>query len=159
MDELQGGDTSRRLTRRALIRRGAALGGVALWSAPLIRMAVTDREARTMSLAAFPGTCDATLLDDPETVRLICAKNNRGAEAAFEAVVKAECATRCGEGGGCVAPTDVCGVAKGRSGVSVGAVTCTETGDAAGCPDGSYVRGAKEFSCVAVVTCNCECGR
>lgn len=157
MEEIQGG-TGRRLTRRELIARGAVIGGVAVWSTPLIRMAASG-EARNITLAAFPGTCEPTALDDPETVRLVCAKNNRGAESAFNAALKGECTAKCGRGGGCVAPTDVCGLAKGKNAMTVEGLDCTETGNAAGCPDGAYVRGAREFRCSAAVMCNCECGR
>lgn len=150
----------RPITRRDLIKRGAIVGGVAVWGVPLIKLAVSgdDLPTQTLSGAAlvvFPGTCDPTLLDDPSHTRLVCAKSATAAETAFKSAVKAPCAAKCAESTSCASGT-ACNTNK-RTPTTVGAVICVETGNLLGCPLGPYARGSKEFTCVGVVTCNCLC--
>lgn len=153
-------DAGRRLSRRELIRRGAMVGGVAVWGAPLVKMAVANESpAKSLggaTLVAFPDTCDPVLLGDPH-VRLVCAKNNSGAVNSFKAAVKAVCSDKCGESTTCGTST-ACRTNK-RDPATVSGIICTETGNLAGCPVGPYARGSKEFSCLGVVICNCECRR
>lgn len=104
----------------------------------------------------IPPACEPRLLDDPSSSRLVCAPNENRARAAFRAQVRNECGARC-EPQDCA--SDPGCRPKKHTPTSVGEIVCTETGNPAGCPPhAGYVRQAKEFSCVAEVVCNCECG-
>lgn len=158
--QIRNSDRDRGLSRRDLIKRGAIMGGVAVWGVPLIKMAMTDdlptQSLGGATLVVFPGTCEATLLEDPEHTRFVCARNASGAVTAFKTAVKTACTPKCAESTNCAPGTGTCRTNK-RTPTTVGTVTCTETFNPSGCPEGSYARGSKEFLCVGVVTCNCVC--
>lgn len=149
---------SRGLGRRELIKRGAIMAGIAVWGVPLIKMAVTDdlpkQHLGGATLAALSSTCGSTLLEDPTHTRLVCAKSTRTAVTAFEKAVNTACIPKCAESTTC--GTGTCKTPK-RKPATTSEVTCVETFNPDGCPGGAYARGAKEFTCTGVVTCNCAC--
>lgn len=147
------------LTRRNLIKRGAVLGGVAVWAAPLVKLALTDagdKQAQTLGnaqLVAFEAPCGSVNLASPTYTLTVCAKNVNGARSAFTSAATTACATKCGQLGPC---TGTCRKPAGKAGKpSIGAVTCT--GPGADCPSPPYGGGTKEWICSAVVTCPCAC--
>lgn len=157
-----GGETNAesspmRVTRREMIKRGAIIGGVAVWGVPLVKLAVQSDDAPTrLMLAAFPQTCETT--PDVTSTGLVCNTTSSKAAAAFKATLKSFCTSKCAEAAGCAPATPSCVANKRTPYTLIGSVTCTETGNSFGCPaNAGYVRNAKEFTCTAVVQCRCEC--
>ncbi len=156
-DETSTESSPMRVTRREMIKRGAIIGGVAVWGVPLIKMAVQNDDAPTrLTLAAFPQTCEKT--PNLTNTGLVCDTTNAKATAAFKSTLKNFCTRKCADAAGCAPATPSCVPNKTTPYTLIGTVICTETLNLLGCPaTGGYVLGAKEFTCVAVVQCNCGC--